>query len=384
MTIAQFGTFDVGNYGDLLFPLIARWRCPEFEWIHVSPIGGPTGFSDSASTIGFAEAMDARFDAVLVGGGNILSSARTRLAEYAAARDTAYPSLWAGAACLASERKVPLIINAPSIMTKDPTPLERALLKAVFESSAYAAVRDGYSARIVASATRAEGPAVVPDTAFDIDSLWPARDRAAAPSPRYFVAHVNKRYMKSEAETARALDSIAYRLEAEARLLPIGPCHGDVQLSRAVAAEMAAPRGTCEAKSLRDMAREIAGASLYVGSSMHGMITALCYGVPCLLVLRGDTPMRKFIGALDASGCGSDMVCDDWSRVEISLAAARVMDAEARARVKAGLDAHWERVRREASFGAPCRIPSWLNHWRPLLRISRTVVARLAMKAVRR
>ena len=47
MKIAHFGTFDVDNYGDLLFPHIVEWRMPSVEWIHISPSRNVPKFSDA-------------------------------------------------------------------------------------------------------------------------------------------------------------------------------------------------------------------------------------------------------------------------------------------------------------------------------------------------
>ena len=55
MKLAHFGTFDVENYGDLLFPLLLERRlsglCDRF--VHVSPRGGPPPWNDCVETIGF-------------------------------------------------------------------------------------------------------------------------------------------------------------------------------------------------------------------------------------------------------------------------------------------------------------------------------------------
>ena len=70
MRLVHFGTFDVENFGDLLFPLIARHRlaAAEIELTFVSPVGGPPVWQDCAESISpsAVEALDV--DGVLLEG----------------------------------------------------------------------------------------------------------------------------------------------------------------------------------------------------------------------------------------------------------------------------------------------------------------------------
>ena len=55
LKLAYFGTFDVENYGDLLFPLILERKLADFcdEFIHVSPVGGQPLWQDCVRTVNF-------------------------------------------------------------------------------------------------------------------------------------------------------------------------------------------------------------------------------------------------------------------------------------------------------------------------------------------
>lgn len=117
--IAQFGTFDIDNFGDLLFPYIANYRLNGYDIVHVSPTSNISNFRDAKPSISYAVAKTHKFDAILVGGGNILSANGTKQKLYNTISKTGYPSLWIGAAALASHLEVPLIINAPSFMKKN-------------------------------------------------------------------------------------------------------------------------------------------------------------------------------------------------------------------------------------------------------------------------
>ena len=64
MKIAHFGTFDVDNYGDLLFPHIVEWRLPTSFFIHISPTNNRLKFSDASETMVMNDSMDISFDGV--------------------------------------------------------------------------------------------------------------------------------------------------------------------------------------------------------------------------------------------------------------------------------------------------------------------------------
>src|SRR5215213_9324871 len=86
MRIAHFGTFDVENYGDLLFPLVLERRLSDLcdEFVHVSPVGGPPPWSDCVQTVGFNQFSQetSGVDGVVVGGGQIIRATPTPLEVY--------------------------------------------------------------------------------------------------------------------------------------------------------------------------------------------------------------------------------------------------------------------------------------------------------------
>src|ERR1043166_7323197 len=116
--ILQVGTFDVENFGDALFPWIARWR--------IGGNGGTEGVTASASrrklcwndalpTLPIEDiALDpAGFDLVLFGGGELVHAARGGpYYELDATRAwTANGALWAGGFVLATRWGCPVAWN---------------------------------------------------------------------------------------------------------------------------------------------------------------------------------------------------------------------------------------------------------------------------------
>lgn len=371
MKIAQFGTFDVGNYGDLLFPYIARWRCPDIDWVHVSPLGISAPFADALPTIGYREAQKEAFDGVLIGGGNILSMRRTNLREYVSLARTAYPSLWIGASAIARKKKIPVAFNAPSIMTKSFLFYERFFVNGVFRSAGYLSMRDPQSVEI-ASNDKTECH-FVPDSVFDLSRMWPKKRFARGESSKYIAIHVNRRYISSIDSVCQTLRKIANVTRSELHFVPIAPCHGDSQTANLVASGIDCVAKLADAGSLQSIAAEIACASMYIGSSMHGFITAVSYGVPALLVLEGKKPMRKFQGVLDTVGTDGSIICNSWEEALTSLDRAFTVSPERLQAIHAMLDAHWEMIVRVFQDHAIRKAPLRLLFWRQMV-IVHTVV----------
>ncbi len=384
MKVAHLGTFDVDNYGDLLFPLIAEWRLPSVEWVHVSPVGEEVSFADAVDVIGVSGLQGISIDALVVGGGNIVHLRRSPIKSYVSVGAFAYPSLILGALKHSFRRAIPLIFNGPSIRRLSMGYIERNMLKWVFRSANYSALRDEYSAAW-ASENGARQVALIPDTAFDISRMWPLQAEACSAYKKKITVHVNNRYGGCVHDTARAIDRVSQVLGGEVCFLPIGPCHGDIEYMQVIRDLMKEPWHEIADFSLRGFAHAIAQSSIYVGSSMHGFITAMSYGVPGLLVLN-DEPMEKFRGLLRTLGAPESVICKTWEEASRNIERAWLPAAEVRERLFSDLDEHWHNV--NAALNARCMpdhapyLSTVLGGWRVLVMASQFEV-RLRSAVVR-
>lgn len=361
--IAIFGTFDVENYGDLLFPLIARQRLADagIEVVGVSPTAGTTRYVDAPAPL--AQATFTReagqFDGILIGGGNIVHLRDFGLPGYGA---MAYPALWAGATALAVRHGMPVMWNGPGVLAPPEPGPPPGWLQRVVNAADRFAVRD------VASADAMERwsgrrPDVMPDTALDLPRVWPAkelrkrlvriRSRLGVPADGPLVAlHVKERSLgrTSVATFAEALSQALEACNATAVLVAIGRCHGDHLVAQAI--HSAAPSRTFafdDADSLQDIAAVIAGADAYLGASLHGHITAAAYAVPARLVTV--PALHKFAGQAVQMDRSGDLVAT-W---DVALQDLPKVLAQRRqplpASVAAQLDAHWQEVARLVAAG---------------------------------
>jgi polysaccharide pyruvyl transferase WcaK-like protein len=371
MRIAHFGTFDVENYGDLLFPLVLERRLSDVceAFVHVSPAGSAPVWQDCVPAIGFEEFLreGPEVDGVVIGGGQIVRASPTPLGIYdrgGVAPFVAYPSLWLGAAYVAARDELPLCWNAPGV----PAPFDAAaaqFMRWTGSVTDHASVRDVESRRLLEKAGVEVQMGVVPDTAVEVSRLWNEEEISSAYGDafahrgrdvpeRTIAFHVNARLAgEGLSVVAARIDSICGKLEATPVLLAIGPSHGDVETHKQIAAEMNTdPLLVNKPRSLREVAACIARSELYIGSSLHGMITACSFGRRCVLISARED--HKFGGFLDHLELASWQV-RSWAEAEQKID--DLLDAPADSweralgRVDPALDEHWEGIRKTLLSG---------------------------------
>jgi len=242
------------------------------------------------------------------------------------------------------------------------------LLRVVLNSADYLSFRDRHSVDLAKNLTNKK-VFFVPDTAFDISRVW-ARDPHVRPTQEdYFILHVNKRYGGEALNTAKAVDLICNKTKMKAVFLPIGPCHGDKEYARLVAGMMENKPVIVETLSLKIFAQYISNSAFYLGSSMHGFITALAYGVKAGLVLK-PSPMAKFQGVLDFAKLPSSVISKSWLDASAQLDDIPVINAESLALIHRELDQHWNRVQELLLKGVkPKRSRISIRYWKLLVLV---------------
>lgn len=359
MRIAHFGTFDVANYGDLLFPRLLEWRLADIsdEVVHISPVGGIRIYRDVPVSRSLADVQRAgtEFDAVVVGGGNIIHDNGTNLATYKSVKSVAYPRLWLGATQLATKQRIPLVVNAPGV-PKVPGRTAAPLMRRFASRADYLSVRDTYSQEVLRS-IGVPGATVVPDSALELRDMFTTSAPANLDAPtrltetldsRFAAVHINARYKGGDvASLARRLDELSATLQATIVLIAIGPCHGDDDFAETVAAQMHSDPVVFGApKAVEDIAYVISRSCAYIGSSMHGFITAASFGVPGLIV-ASHAAQHKFRGLL-AHLDAEERLVSSWDEALKVLSAGGRQTALTPVDIEPALrriDDHWAELR---------------------------------------
>ncbi|WPB86911.1 polysaccharide pyruvyl transferase family protein [Sediminicoccus rosea] len=355
------GTFDVSNYGDLLFPLVAaaRLAAAGVDVVPVAPTANQPAFSDAMAPVAAARMLgDASLApcGVLVGGGYILMAqpaSGMRSYEQAGVAREAYPSLWIGAALAAAIRDIPLVLNAPGAPFPFASGRRDDFAVPALRAADYLSVRDAQSARMFAPA--ALDWSIVPDTVLDLPRVWSAEELAGLHAGRLahwglpsgtptLAIHVRARALGDPAELAARIDALALRHGLFPLLMILGSELGDRPTARRISAGMTcAHRIVDDAGSLRELAAHLASSVAYVGSSFHGYVTASAYGKPAVSV--AIPAHGKYRGLLDQLSRPGDLARDwqeGFARAEAHLA--RPRPSLLPPGIGEALDRHWATI----------------------------------------
>jgi len=276
------GTFDVKNFGDLLFPPVLRHELGRriqnvevecFSYYERAPPEWPFAVSPVSR---LPELIDS-FDAVVIGGGHLIRFDKEIAAGYfPPSPDLHHPtSYWLFPAMLALEANIPVIWSAVGASPELP-PWGRELLREVLRASTYISGRDAASQRTLQELAGDREVLLVPDTVFGIRDLE-LHKRA---NGRKYVMIQATPHLTPYTDSVRRLVDWLKSQQYEIGLLPISPALGD---DAAILKDIAGPSAT--AVSWTDPAEAvavIANAATVVGVSLHMSVTALAFGVPVI------------------------------------------------------------------------------------------------------
>jgi len=349
--VGMAGTFDVENYGDLLFPLIAaealKRRDPR---IRVAPFSVTSRSTSSwpFDVAAFDELTSAlpSLSAMLIGGGQLVRFDK-RYPEAVPSHIEMPIAYWLIPAVQAALVAKPVIWNAVGAWTDSPRePGYDALIRAVFAASHFIGVRDAASRDHLARIAPDAAIDLLPDTAFGLSRLWPLETASAEYLDWRGSLGLETDYVVVQASEAmpahrsRIEDAMLALGVVDAVILPICRCHGD----RADAFPRMAGRNLPNRDWLSPLLiSEIIGRSRFVfASSLHACITALSYGVPVARARRCSD--RKFELLEGFEGIAD---VDDRQGVSRLIGRGRRIDPRV---VQHGdrLDLHWDQVARVA------------------------------------
>jgi polysaccharide pyruvyl transferase WcaK-like protein len=308
--VGIWGTFDLENYGDLLFPRIAERellrRLPNAFVRAYSPYGylhpieldagvpaHPLGIWSDERAAELAEQLDC----VLIGGGEIIHTQDELLAAHYGVTtpeilDRSPSKFFIEALGPIHERACPVVWHSVGIPF-DPSQEDSQRFRKALGSRVYTAVRDEKSqARLEKAGLKTE-ISVVPDSAFLLTRLFPPdllrkrvdqlRRLGWYPRRNHALVIQGSRYMIPKIPILA--DQIAGLLNRRSELVPVliatGPCHGDHEFADALAATLPIPSYRLpESALVEDLVAAVWGSHGFIGISLHGNITAFCFDKP--------------------------------------------------------------------------------------------------------
>jgi len=369
--ITHVGTFDVENYGDLLYPIIFRHLLKRLDTTvevhHYSPLPlkapQDAGFETDAIKTLFQVSNEPR--RLVVGGGDILRTdwdvvashygAPSRV-SYAGLRRSIGPlnafdyllrrnigrlqpaafhadrfrSRWmnypAAGPFLFDASKLPegsLVSYLSCGVPHDFTPIERSRVKGLFEEAHFIYLRDEHSKEKLRNAGVERAIHVAPDLAITLSDQFEKEEqlhrgqnilsRFGIDKRRSFLCFQCKPYPGFDEEViVRQLKRYQERTNSVVVLLPIGYCHGDHEFLQSLMRRSGGTLKYANVYSIADIMCIIAASDLFVGTSLHGNVTASSFGIPHLF---GPLPVDKASGFLSVMNLPSQLKLGSWDEM---------------------------------------------------------------------
>ncbi|PRY45950.1 polysaccharide pyruvyl transferase family protein [Umezawaea tangerina] len=372
-TVAVWGTFDLDNFGDHLFPRVTEqeitrrldgWRVRPF-----SPFGAEHPCRMDGGFIAEAlgdwspvrvEQLAESADLTLIGGGEIVHFQDELLAG---AYHTT-PQVLAGRAPSRFfvdglgdyEKDHPVVWNAVGIPFV-PDAEKAGMIKDAVSRREYTAVRDELSLERLRACGVEGDVALVPDLGFLLDRLvdpkvlderlrylkfmgWFPNDRPA------MVVQANRSAVHQVAGIAKVLDwALDEGIVGDVVLMETGPCHGDDLFADALQQKL--PTRTVHrlpgGQPPEDILAAIWGSAGVVAMSFHANIAAFVYGKPWVVLdLSDQSKLRALadtMGHPDQRGTDEDTLAN-----AIRAAFGREPDPERLRGLQAKVDAHFDRI----------------------------------------
>ncbi|MCK4819960.1 polysaccharide pyruvyl transferase family protein, partial [bacterium] len=362
--IGQFATCDIENYGDLIYPLIFRSMMRKRGW--ADDIGayaflpglapGNAGYNVS-SIANLLNAKHAHIDTLIIGGGDILRTDTVRFAShyesiYKRRRERNFIYKLQKTLLRKPNLKKefmrrfinygaigPFVIDAkryPSIKSvvycSCGVPFEfreeeKESIREALDNAMFIYVRDRQSRDKLVGAGVQRDIHVAPDLIVTLSDFF---DREVEKQKgiailRAWDIDVRKKVLcfqclpqsiENETEIVKQLTSYKQRTDSEVILMPIGHCHGDANALKRLAAKSEGSLKYVGLYSIFDMISVLAACDLFLGTSMHGNITAFSFGIPHLF---GNIQVDKAKGFLDIAELSTDLKLKSWSQINEKL-----------------------------------------------------------------
>jgi polysaccharide pyruvyl transferase WcaK-like protein len=304
---------DRFNYGDLLFPIIAHKQLEqEFEVVNTAIVRTNLVELGALPTVPYGSLYQRRGnleprDAILVAGGEVLGSDWATLYSYVSPAFRRIYDLFAVRrttrrgfervvrSVLGHSEPVPFVPSRDSLLEEvdfffhavggcDTHESEhRDNVKKVFDRACYISAREEDTTRSIKEGLGCEKVVLTPDSAILMSDYYPKR-----PSPSgtgYICYQMRGHHWEEHLPVVRdQLDRLAERTGRHIVLLSIGNCpgHDDQVPLQVLNKELKARSTFVKPQSIEAVMMTIANSDLYLGTSLHGVITAMSFQVPYL------------------------------------------------------------------------------------------------------
>jgi len=301
--IAQIGTFDVENFGDLLFPDVLKNKLGKEYMIDLfSPNGGIKPFDQNY--VFSIETLEERiqsqkYDAIVIGGGDIIRTDCKICIRNDTYGYSSEPSLelWVYPILLAKKYGIPVVFNAVGV-TNNFTDDEIFIVKEILNYVDYFTVRDTESQKTL-ERIGIFNSKIVPDTVLTIKDLYSEEEldkeytslikNQTIPDLKNYIIFQhnvtnidNQKYFNN---IIKLINTVSKKNKV--LLMPIGYIHDDDKILNKIYNEnMSNVYIVNLEKKLtpKQMISIIKNSDGYIGTSMHGAVVSYAYSKKIMIL----------------------------------------------------------------------------------------------------
>lgn len=289
--IAVFGAFDINSLGDMLFPKALEVelgkRIPVRRMVFFSPSDARSEYGRGYEVYPYEEFekihAEVRFDAIVIGGGELLHNSEIKFTNIQGETISCRNGrIWKYPVEMGKKHRIKVLVNSvgmPCGISRD----DREVLAGLD----YVSFRDRYSFYRFCGARRIPAGHVVPDSLWNLDDYFPViTDGTALRAARRIIPlEEGEEYAVLQMGTLDNWPAVyectsGYCKKARLKLvvMAVNWCHDDrIVVREAANLENDGCIVLDRLLSMEEIITVIAGASVFVGTSLHGTLTA-CLG----------------------------------------------------------------------------------------------------------
>ena len=291
--IAQIGTFDIENFGDLLFPTMLAHVFSDDEIDLFSVEGNcPKPFEENIYVYPVAELEKMHcknpYDAIVIGGGDIILCDVNDSSKYLWSKCDLF-KLWASPILIGNKYNIPVIFNAPGVPFQFNESM-RSLVGELLNKVDYLSVRDEMSATFLKECGVANVK-VVPDTIIEIENVFQQpllknirkqlQIRYKLPEDDSYIVMQHNTFQITNTVYKKYYKTVADRVIQSGKkvvFMPIGYVHEDGDFLKQIYDSRNKNQVYIDGMlSPLEMCAVLAGSCGYIGSSMHGAVVSYSY-----------------------------------------------------------------------------------------------------------
>ena len=314
--IAVFGAFDINSLGDMLFPKALEFelgrRIQVHKMVFFSPSDAQSEYNNGYEIYPYKEFEKiheaVQFDAIIIGGGELLHNNEIKFTNIHG-ETISYQNgrIWKYPVEMGRKHHIKVLVNSvgmPYTISRD----DREMLAELD----YLSFRDKYSFYRFCGERRILGSHVVPDSLWNLDDYFPFITDGTASQAARRIIHLNgeDEYLVLQLGTLdnwvavyECVSDYCKKACLKLVVMAVNWCHDDKIIVKEVAK---LEKDNCiildRLLSMEDIITVIAGASMFVGTSLHGTMTACLSGTRTVVYNMYSHFVSKMDGLADWLG----------------------------------------------------------------------------------